>query len=211
VSVKLGTSKELSVQGCVSITGLGSATGWPATVVVQYSTTAAGPWTRLGTVPLNDQQATVTCNPTLAAAPFGGTVKAKLARAYYRVYFAGQSSQGLLSSSSTPALAWKYNTQIAGLSVSARRVAKGGKLIITGRLRHDTTSWQAYARQSIIVRYRKPGATAWTRQVKVVTSASGSFRAVISDKFTATWTVIFQGNGTNFACAGRQIKVTVHS
>jgi hypothetical protein len=204
---------QLSVRGCLDIAGvpavdelyLGSA------MTIQYATSPAGPWTRLGTVPLG--QATtgdgLSCGVTEAVGVFGGTLQVKLASAYYRAYFGGQADQGYGMSTSSPVLAAKTLTEITGLRVSATRVAKGARITFTGKLLQYTSGWKAYGHQTILIVYRKPGSKTFYWIVKATTNSAGDFRATVKDTFTASWSADYEGNGSHYACGAKLIKVTV--
>jgi hypothetical protein len=204
---------QLSVRGCLNIAGvpavdelyLGSA------MTIQYATSPAGPWTRLGTVPLG--QATtgdgLSCGVTEAVGVFGGTLQVKLASAYYRAYFGGQTDQDYGSSTSSPVLAAKTLTEITGLRVSATRVAKGARITFTGKLLQYTSGWKAYGHQTILIVYRKPGSKTFYWIVKATTNSAGDFRATVKDTFTASWSADYEGNASHYACGAKLIKVTV--
>jgi hypothetical protein len=204
---------QLSVRGCLNIAGIPSVDELylGSAMTIQYATSPSGPWTRLGTVPLG--QATtgdgLSCGVTEAVGVFGGTLQVKLASAYYRAYFGGQTDQGYGISTSSPVLASKTLTEITGLRVSATRVAKGARITFTGKLLQYTSGWKAYGHQTILIVYRKPGSKTFYWIVKATTNSAGDFRATVKDTFTASWSADYEGNASHYACGAKLIKVTV--
>jgi hypothetical protein len=204
---------QLSVRGCLDIAGIPAVYGLSlgSAMTIQYATSPAGPWTRLGTVPLG--QATtgdgLSCGVTEAVGVFGGTLQVKLASAYYRAYFGGQTNQGYGMSTSSPVLAAKTLTEITGLRVSATSVAKGARITFTGKLLQYTSGWKAYGHQTILIVYRKPGSKTFYWIVKATTNSAGDFRATVKDTFTASWSADYEGNGSHYASGAKLIKVTV--
>ncbi len=188
---------------------LSTGAGVSGTITIQYSAGQAGPWRRLGTISDLTSPANGSCGIATVEAAFTGRFSVKLARSYYRASFAPQPGENLLGSVSGPVLAWKYPTQIASLKVSTRRVARGGKITVSGQLLQDTKSWVPYRRQLVQIVYRKPGVKTSSLVVKVITNSAGKFIATFPDNFTATWSVLYPGNATHYHCNSAGIKVTV--
>jgi hypothetical protein len=211
-AASLSTTRRLSVQGCLDVQGIPAvdATYLDTPIVIQYATSPSGPWQRLGTVPLGDPYATVACDPTQAGVNFGGSLSVKVASAYYRAYFSGQPDQNYLASAGPAELEAKDSTEISSFKVSPTRLSRGGKLKFSGTLRQDSAGWVAYANQPVLVIYRRPGSKVWYVAAVATTNSAGAIRITIKDKFTATWTVLYEGNATHFECVGRHVKVTVH-
>jgi len=210
-SASVSASRVVSVRGCVGIANLpvGTASGVSGTVTIQYSAGQTGPWHRLGTITNLTSPVKSSCGVANVEAAYSGSFNVKLARAYYRASFAAPAAENLLGSVSGPVLAWKYQTKIASLKVSARRVAKGGKITVSGQLLQDTKGWVPYRRQLVQIVYRKPGAKTASLIVKVTTNSAGEFTATFPDDFTATWSVRYPGNATHYDCNSAAIKVTV--
>ena len=209
-SASVSTAKMVSVHGCVGIADLPpSAAGTVAgTITIQYAASKAGPWRRLGTVSKLASPASDSCGIATVEAAFRGSFAVKLARAYYRASFAPKAGENLQGSVSGPVLAWKYLTKITSLKVSARRVAKGARLTVSGQLLQDTNRWIPYARRLVEIVYRKPKAknTYWI--IKVTTNSAGKFTATFRDTFSATWSAFFTGNATHYDCSSAGIRVT---
>jgi hypothetical protein len=211
-SAGVSASKVVSVSGCVGIASLppGTVSSVSGTVTIQYSAATTGPWHRLGTITSLTTPAKSSCGIATVEAAYAGSFTMRIARAYYRASFAPQPAENLLGSVSGPVLAWKYLTQIGSLKVSARRVAKGSKVTVSGQLLQDTTHWGPYGRQVVQILYRKPGAKNSYQIVEVTTNSDGKFSATFRDTFTATWSVYYSGNATRFSCSSAGRKVTVH-
>jgi len=209
-AASVSTSRTVSVHGCVGIADLPPSAGGgvAGTVSIQYAGSKAGPWRRLGTISQLSSPASGSCGIATVEAAFRGSFAVKLARAYYRASFAPKAGANLQGSVSPPVLAWKYLTKITSLKVSARRVAKGGKLTVSGHLLQDTKRWTPYARQLVQIVYRKRAAKNAFWIVKVTTNSAGKFTATFRDTFSATWSAFFPGNATNYDCSSAGIKVT---
>jgi hypothetical protein len=203
-------SRIVSVHGCVGIADIPAGTAdVPGTVTIQYSASTAGPWHRLGTISQLNSAAGSTCGIATVEASYAGSFTVKLARAYYRASFTPQASANLLGSVSAPVLAWKYSTQVESLKASARRVAKRGKLTISGQLLQDTKGWVAYGHQKLQIAYRKPNGKLWYSSVTVTTNSAGKFSATVTDSASAIWSVFYAGNATHYDCSPAGITVTV--
>ncbi len=209
-SATVTPSRLVSVSGCVGIPGLppGDA-GVAGTITVQYSAGVAGPWHRLGAISQLNYAAASSCGIATVEAGYDGTFAVKLARAYYRVSFTPQPGADMLGSVSSPVLAWKYATEVKSLTVSARRVASGGKLTISGQLLQDTKRWVPYGHQQLQIIYRKPNGKLWYSSVNVTTNSAGKFSATVRDSASAIWSVSYAGNATHYDCSPAGIKVTV--
>jgi hypothetical protein len=209
-SASVSTSRTVSVHGCVGISDLppSAASGVPGTVKIQYSASKAGPWRRLGIVSKLKSPASGSCGIATVETAYSASFAAKLARAYYRASFAPRSGAALLGSVSAPVLAWKYLTKITSLKVSARSVAKGSKLTISGQLLQDSKRWVRYGHQRVQIVFRKPKAKKSFWIVKVTTNSAGKFTATIRDTFSANWSAFYPGNATHYDCSSAGIKVT---
>jgi len=209
-SASVSTAKVVTVSGCVGVSdlpaGAGSVSG---TLTIQYSASKTGPWRKLGTISKINGNAGSTCGIATVEGSFTGAFPVQRGTAYYRAEFTPQASANLLSSVSATALAWKYPTQVEALKVSARRVAKGSKLTISGELLQDTKRWGGYGHQLVQIVYRKPGAKTSYWVVKVRTNSAGKFTATVTDTFSATWSAYYPGNATHYYCSSAGVKVTV--
>jgi len=210
-SAGVTSARTVAVKGCVGIADLpaGGQSGVPGTITIQYSASKSGPWHQLGKVSELNSAAGSSCGIATVEAAYAGSFTVKLARAYYRASFTPQAGAELLSSVSPPVLAWKYQTKITSLKVSARKVAKGGKLTISGQLLQDTSRWVGYGHQRVQIVYRKPGAKNSYWIVKVTTNSAGKFSATITDTFGATWSAFYPGNATHYDSSSAGVKVTV--
>ena len=210
-SASVTSARTVRVKGCVGIADLpaGSESGVPGTITIQYSARKSGPWHRLGKASQLSSAAGSSCGIATVEAAYVGSFTVKLARAYYRASFTPQAGEYLLSSVSPPVLAWKYQTKIASLKVSARKVAKGGKLTISGQLQQDTKRWVGYGHQLVQIVYRKPGAKYSYWIVKVTTNSAGKFTATVKDTFSAAWSAFYPGNSTHYDSSSAGAKVAV--
>ena len=210
-SASVTSARTVTVKGCVGIANLppGSESGVPGTVTIQYSASKSGPWLRLGKASQLSSAAGSSCGIATVEAAYAGSFTVKLARAYYRASFTPEAGENLLSSVSPPVLAWKYQTKIASLKVSARKVARGSKLTISGQLLQDTKRWAGYGHQLVQIVYRKPGAKNSYWIVKVTTNSAGKFTATVTDTFSATWSAFYPGNSAHYDSSSAGVKVTV--
>ena len=210
-SASVTSARAVTVKGCVGIADLpaGSESGVPGTITIQYSAGKSGPWHRLGKVSQLNSAAGSSCGIASVEAAYSGSFTVKLARAYYRASFTPQAGADLLSSVSPPVLAWKYQTKITSLKVSARKVARGGRLTISGQLLQDTRRWVGYGHQFLQIAYRKPGAKNSYWIVKVTTNSAGKFTATVKATFSATWSAFYPGNSTHYDCSSAGAKVTL--
>jgi hypothetical protein len=210
-SASVASSRLVSVHGCVGIADLpaGTTGNVPGTVTIQYSASEAGPWHSLGTISQLNSAPGSSCGIVTVEAAYTGSFAVKLAKAYYRASFTPQAGANLLGSVSAPVLAWKYLTQVKSLKVSAKRVARSGKLTISGQLLQDSKRWVPYGHQQLEIVYRKPNGKLWYSTIKVTTSSTGKFSATFRDAFNATWSVFYAGNATHYDCSPAGIKVSV--
>lgn len=210
-SATVASSRRVTVHGCVGVENLqaGSASSVPGTITIQYSARKAGPWHRLGEINGLKSAVGSSCGIATVEASYSGSFAAKLARAYYRATFVPHAGANLLGSVSAPVLAWKYPTRITGLKVSARHVAKGAKVTISGQLLQDTKQWVHYGHQLVQIVFRKPKAKKPYSIVKVTTDSAGKFTATFTDTFSATWSAFYPGNAKHFGCRSAGIRVTV--
>ena len=208
-SASVKVARTVSVHGCVGIADLPAGSGGDVagTVTIQYSASKAGPWHRLGKISKLKPAAGSSCGIATVEAAYTGSFGIKLARAYYRASFKPQA--GLLSSVSAPVLAWKYLTQVKSLKVSARRLVRGRKLTISGRLWQDTKRWRPYAHPLVEIVYHKPRAKNSYWIVKVRTNSAGKFTARVTGTFSATWSAFYPGNATHYDSSSAGVKVTV--
>ena len=210
-SASVTSARTVTVKGCVGIADLpaGSQSGVPGTITIQYSARKSGPWHRLGKASQLSSAAGSSCGIATVEAAYAGSFTVKLARAYYRASFTPQAGENLLSSVSPPVLAWKYQTKITSLKVSARKVANRGKLTISGQLLQDTKRWAGYGHQLVQIVYRKPGARNSYWIVQVTTNSAGKFTATVTDTFSATWSAFYPGNSTHYDSSSAGARVTV--
>jgi hypothetical protein len=209
-AASVSTSRMVSVHGCVGIAHLPPSVGGgvAGAVTIQYAASKAGPWRRLGTISHLSSPASGSCGIATVEGAFRGSYAVKLARAYYRASFAPKSGANLLRSVSAPALAWKYLTKITSLKVSARRVANGSKVTVSGQLLQHTKRWIPYDRRVVQIVYRKPRAKNAYWIVRVTTNSAGKFTATFRDTFSATWSAFYPGNATHYDSSSTRIKVT---
>jgi hypothetical protein len=192
----------LTVSGCLTITS--QAPPQPLPLTVEYAAKRSGPWKTLGTVQgLTGHR----CGTGNRGAGFSGQLVVKLSSAYYRVAYPGSPDDQRATTKSI--LAWKYQTRIESLKVSPRRVHKGGKITVSGRLQVHVKAWRDLARQQVLIILKPKGSKVWYWIYKVKTSSSGKFSKTFVDPVTADWSAEYLGSSQRFASRGPAYRVTV--
>ncbi|HUB43065.1 MAG TPA: hypothetical protein VMA72_29785 [Streptosporangiaceae bacterium] len=197
-SAKLNQFAELAVHACVDVTAAGflSPQGY---MTVQYSAHPGGPWLKLGRVKYVQGAVPSSCGVNTQSY-FAGTLRARLANAYYRGYFPASNSYQQAASHAVHQ--WKYLTRIVSVHVSPSSVGKGGKITVSGRLQQDTGRWHNFSGQRILIVLRPKGSKQWYWIRKVKTNSSGHFTATFVDPESASWTAVYEGGSKDFACSG---------
>jgi hypothetical protein len=195
----------LNVTGCLSITT--QSPPQPLPLTVEYSAGRSGPWKSLGSPgKLNGRR----CGTGQRGEGFTGGVTVKLPSAYYRVVYKGGPDDQ--PAATTTIHASKYVTRVASVKVSPRRVHKGGKITVSGRLQvHVKSSWRNLGGQQVLIILKPKGSKVWFWIYKVKTSSSGKFSKTFTDPTTADWSAEYLGNSQRFASRGAAFRVTVTS
>ena len=169
----------------------------------QYSRTRQGPWKTLGA------SENGTANPCFGYSygwTYPGKFTARLANAYYRAY--APAVPGQVSAVSNVIHLQRYPTQITGFAISPRRVSRGGKVTVSGRLLQLTSKWLSDKGATITVEYRYKKKT-YTLKHRLTTNSSGRFRGIFAVPHSAAWLAVYGGNHDHFATASMSIRVTV--
>jgi hypothetical protein len=193
---------QLTVTACVqsAVPGFNGPAG---PIQVQYSAQPSGPWTTLGHLARRDSPG---CSLS-GQSYFSGSLPVRLARAYYRAYLPATPDNQ--AAASNPVLRWKYVTRIITLHVSPSTVHRGGKLTVSGRLQAYNRTWQNFAGQQVLIVLKPNGSTVWYWIVKVRTTSSGYFTSTFTDPVSASWSAVYEGDSTHFACGGAVYYVPV--
>jgi hypothetical protein len=194
----------LHAHGCVQ-TSVSGAAQPGGSVTIEYAAKPSGPWTRLGKLSLGFADSPPTCPDSY----FSGSLRVKLANAYYRASF-GPTPDYLATASRADHL-WKNVTRIVSFKVSPRSVGRGGDITVKGRLEQYTRSWRSYARRQILIVLRPKGSKTWYWIHKVTTNARGYFSKTFTDPVTADWSAAYDGDATHFASSAAIDHVTVAS
>jgi hypothetical protein len=167
----------------------------------EYSRTAQGPWTTLGTgKPVND----LSCGT--AGGRYPGSFTAPLPNAYYRAY--APAVPGQMSAVSQVIHLWKYSTRITGFTITPRSVSGGGKVTVFGRLWRLAGKRTPDARQRIVIEFRYKNKT-YTLSHRLITDSAGRFRGTFAVPRTAAWLALFKGGGKDFATASKAVLIKV--
>jgi hypothetical protein len=188
-------------------------------VQLQYASRLRGPWRRLGELIANSDTVSVSCSAEggevlsdLYSADGqnypDGLIGAKLASAYYRVEFGGDTAyQRFYSKAVHSSLDL---TRITGFSVSPTSISSGGRVEVSGTLWEHGRSWRHYG-------HRVVGIFLYTRSQGVQllgglrTSSNGHFR--VSIQFTgsgrARLYAIYPGDKTHLWSGTREIGFSV--
>jgi hypothetical protein len=207
----------LSVLGIIKAAGCLQVTvpvryGPETKIEIQYASRPHGPWTELGRLQLHSVAGAPALCRDANESYFGGSIRAKLANAYYRAYFAGTFTFQLTASSVIHA--WRYQTRITDYTVSPRAISTGGKVRISGRLWWHGKSWKPYGKHNVDIVYNEKGTSYWARLGKpVTTSARGYFSAAAqggSGKFVAIIYAVYPGSKTDLAVQSNGIDVKIN-
>jgi large repetitive protein len=197
--VGLGVNSEISVTGCLEVTvPVGYA---PLTKIsIQYAAGSRGPWKTLGQLQLRDITGSPRDCVASTQAYFSGSLRVRLANAYYRVDF--PPSDSFESVVSQPVHLWKYQTKITGYSVSPTSVKTGQRVTISGQLWVKTKGWQPFANQKVEIIYNDKGTSYWGSLGTAKTNSHGDFKAYAlsgAGTFVAIIYGQYAGSGTDFA------------
>jgi len=172
----------------------------------QYSKKPSGPWKTLGAAteaPYNNTECTVDQD---GDGEYLGHFTAPLASGYYRAY--APAVPGQMSSVSTVIHLARALTRISGFTVTPRRVRRGGKVTVSGRLWHLNGTWLPDARCLIVIELRYKGKT-YTLKHRLTTNSAGRFHGIFAVPHTAAWLAVYQGGRSDFAVASNAITVKV--
>jgi hypothetical protein len=174
----------------------------------QYSTTPHGPWKTLGTGQ-PDRNSTAKCDLNLDGGGYPGKFTAPLADAYYRAYApAVLASDGQTSAVSQVIHLHRYSTRITGFSITPRRVSRGGKVTVSGRLWQLAGTWLPDPGQRVVIEYRYKNKT-YTLKHRLTTNSAGQFRGVFAVPHTAALHALYNGSRNEFAAASKAITIHV--
>jgi hypothetical protein len=169
----------------------------------QYAARAAGPWKTLGASKPTDQSLCLGLEDGYPSA-----FRAPLAAGYYRAYSPRVNGQnGQVPAVSNVLYLRRYQTKITSFSVRPVRVARNGKIVVSGRLWRRGTKWLADARQKVTIEYVYHGKTYKLRQL--TTTTSGRFSGTFRVPHTSVWLAIYFGSSNQFAAATAPAKVTL--
>ncbi len=212
LKVALGVNTELSVAGCLEVTvPVGYA---PLTkIAIQYAAGSRGPWKTLGELQLRDIDASPRACGAATESYFSGSIRVRLANAYYRADF--PSSYSFESVVSKPVHLWKYPTRITGYTVSPRSVRTGQKVTISGQLWVKTRGWQPFAHQKVEIIYNDKGTSYWGSLGTAKTNSHGDFKAYAlggAGTFVAIIYAQYGGGKTEFAdrTTGDDLSINPH-
>jgi hypothetical protein len=210
--IGLGVNAEISVAGCLEVTvPVGYA---PLTkIAIQYAASSRGPWKTLGELQLRDIDASPRACGAATQSYFTGSIRVRLANAYYRADF--PASYSFESVVSTPVHLWKYQTRITGYTVSPRSVKTGQRVTISGQLWLKTKRWQPFANQKVEIIYNDKGTSYWGSLGTAKTNSHGDFKVYAlggAGTFVAVIYAQYAGSSTNFAdrTAGDDLSINPH-
>lgn len=203
VSERLSPFGVVSVSGCI-VYKVPNASDFQSTapLFVDYAAKPQGPWHVLGRI-RSSWNGTQMC-PVIGA-NWTGHFAARLANAWYRERIA--AATGIEAATSKPVHLWKYLTRVEDFHVSARTVAKGGSLTVSGQLQENTGRWRTLSHQVVLIVLRPKGKKTWYWIAKPHTTASGHFSATFTDPVSATWSATFEGGSRFFASGGPRVFV----
>jgi hypothetical protein len=202
-------SGTLSADRVLQFSACGGIVGPPADATLlgpleyQYSRTRQGPWKTLGT---GKNDANGPCFEDEDGGTYPGKFTAPLASAYYRAY--APAVPGQMSAVSNVIHLQRYPTKITGFAITPRRVSRGGKVTVSGRLLQLTSKWLADRGATITIEYRYKNKT-YTLKHRLMTNSAGRFRGVFEVPHSAAWLAVYGGNNDHFATASTSIRITV--
>jgi hypothetical protein len=209
-SARLGVNDKITATGCLEVVAPVKDAG-PGTVVdIQYSGNSHGPWRSLGELALhNNVGRSRTCRSAVESY-FSGTIRAKLANAYYRADFGATYS--FQSAVSKVVHAWKYPTRIVSFTANKRTISKTGTVRFRGRLEVKAKSWRAFGGQKVTIIYNVKGTSYWAKLVTAKTNSHGVFTALAGGapgNFVAINYATYAGNATHLACQSQGVDVRI--
>lgn len=199
-TARLGVDAELSVSGCLQVT---VPVGYAplSRIDVQYEGSTKGPWRTLGQLQLRDLDGAPRTCGAATQSYYSGSIRIKLASAYYRADFPG--SYSFESAVSKSVRLARNLTQINLYKVSPHSVTTGQKVTITGRLwLKGKSGWKPFGKQRIDFIYNDKGTTFWGSLGSSDTNAHGYFKQVAvggSGTFVAIIYAVYPGSRTNFS------------
>jgi len=171
----------------------------------QYSKEPGGPWKTLGTAK-SVAAADNSCNGYAFDGAYTGKFTAPLANAYYRAY--APAVPGQMSAVSNVIHLQRDPTKITGFTITPRRVSRGGKVTVSGRLWRLKGTWLPDARAQIVIEFRYKGKT-YTLTHRLTTNSAGRFTGVFTVPHTAAYLALYRGGGSDFGVASKAITVRV--
>ena len=209
-TARLGVDTELSVSGCVQVTVPVNYAPL-SRVAIQYAGGSRGPWKTLGDLHLRDINGPKSRCGAANQSFFGGSIRVKLANAYYRADFPANVS--FESAASKPVHLFKNRTLINGFGLRPRSVAKNQKVTITGRLWQKGKSLKPFGKQKVEFVYNDKGTSFWGKLGSTVTTARGYFKQVAvggSGTFVAIVYAEYAGSKTDFAVRSSGADLSVN-
>ncbi len=207
----------LSVLGSIKAAGCLEVTvpvhyGPQSKIEIQYAAGSRGPWKELGKLQLRNVAGAPALCRDANESYFGGSIRAKLANAYYRADFPGNYS--FQPTVSSVIHAWRYQTRITNYKVSPRAISTGGKVRISGRLWVRGKTWRPYAKRKVDIIYNEKGTSYWAHLGNPVkTSANGYFSQIgvgSSGKFVAIFYAFYPGSKTDLAAESNGVPVAIN-
>ena len=210
-TANLGVLGSVKTTGCLQVT-VPVHYGPESKIVIQYAARSRGPWKTLGKLQLfNVAGAPALCRDANESY-FGGSIRAKLANAYYRADFPGNYS--FQHTVTSVVHSWRYQTRITGYKVSPRSVSTRGKVKISGRLWWHGKSWKPYGKRKVDIVYNEKGTHYWAHLGNPIKTSSGGYfseTAVAgSGKFVAIIYAVYNGSKTDLAVQSPGIAVAVN-
>jgi hypothetical protein len=173
----------------------------------QYSTSRHGPWKTLGTAKSEAYNGSCSSGSlTPGDGTYWRSFKAPLANAYYRAY--APAVPGQMSAVSQVIRLHRDPTRITGFTMTPRRVSRGGKVTVSGRLWRLKGRWLPDAHGQIVIEIRYKGKT-YTLTHRLTTNSAGRFHGVFPVPHTAEWLALYRGGGIDFGVASKAITVRV--
>jgi hypothetical protein len=210
-TASLGVLGSIKATGCLQVT-VPVRYGPASKIEIQYATSSRGPWIVLGKLQLHNVAGAPALCRDANESYFSGSIRAKLANAYYRANFAGTFS---FQRTTSPVIhAWRYQTKITDYKVSPRAVSTGGKVKISGRLWRHGKSWKPYGNRKVDIIYNEKGTSYWAHLGNPLkTSAGGYFSETAvasSGKFVAIIYAVYSGSKTDLAVQSNGVAVAIN-
>jgi len=172
----------------------------------QYSTGPNGPWKTLGTAKSEAYNPGDCSSGQDLDGTYTGKFTAPLANAYYRAY--APAVPGQTSAVSQVIHLHRDPTKITGFTITPRKVRRGGKVTVSGRLWRLKGTWLPDARAQIVIEFRYKGKT-YTLTHRLTTGSSGRFHGTFPVPHTAAWLALYRGGGSDFGVTSKAITVKV--